>query len=131
MIAVQMSSIVSSRYKALIVSRSIFTFRKHPFGVKTSSIYFEISPSLVISIRPFTILALGSTVLLIRDAVMIGVLMFATALMISRTQGTPRVMFIEATPAKWNVFRVIYVPGSPIDCAAIAPTHSPGEIKDF
>ena len=31
------------------------------------------------------------------------------ALMISLMRGTPRVMFMEATPAKWKVFRVIWV----------------------
>jgi hypothetical protein len=31
--------------------------------------------------------------------------------------GTPRVMFMLATPAKWNVFRVIWVPGSPARAA--------------
>ena len=36
------------------------------------------------------------------------------ALMISLMRGTPRVMFMEATPAKWKVFRVIWVPGSPM-----------------
>lgn len=34
------------------------------------------------------------------------------ALMISLMRGTPRVMFMEATPAKWKVFRVIWVPGT-------------------
>ncbi|KAH3683385.1 hypothetical protein WICPIJ_005643 [Wickerhamomyces pijperi] len=36
------------------------------------------------------------------------------------------VTFIEATPAKWKVFKVICVPGSPIDCAPMAPTAVPG-----
>jgi hypothetical protein len=30
-------------------------------------------------------------------------------LMISLMRGTPRVTFMDATPAKWNVFRVICV----------------------
>ena len=47
------------------------------------------------------------------------------ALMISLIRGTPRVTFIDATPAKWNVFKVICVPGSPIDCAPTAPTVDP------
>lgn len=34
-------------------------------------------------------------------------LMFLEALMISLMRGTPRVMFMDATPAKWKVFRVI------------------------
>uniref|UniRef100_A0A914M711 Uncharacterized protein n=1 Tax=Meloidogyne incognita TaxID=6306 RepID=A0A914M711_MELIC len=35
---------------------------------------------------------------------------------------TPCVIFIEATPAKWKVFKVICVDGSPIEVAATAPT---------
>jgi hypothetical protein len=46
---------------------------------------------------------------------MIGVLISFAALMISFIRGTPSVTFMEATPAKWNVFNVIWVPGSPID----------------
>jgi hypothetical protein len=38
---------------------------------------------------------------------MIGVLILDVALMISLIRGTPRVTFIDATPAKWKVFRVI------------------------
>ena len=56
---------------------------------------------------------------------MIGVLIIFAALMISFMRGTPSVTFIEATPAKWNVFRVIWVPGSPIDWAPTAPTVDP------
>ena len=47
------------------------------------------------------------------------------ALMISFILGTPRVTFILATPAKWKVFKVIWVPGSPILCAPNAPTVDP------
>lgn len=43
--------------------------------------------------------------------------MLRAALMISLMRGTPRVMFMEATPAKWKVLSVIWVPGSPMDCA--------------
>lgn len=56
---------------------------------------------------------------------MMGVEMFLAALMISLMRGTPSVMFIAATPAKWNVFSVICVPGSPMDCAPKAPTVDP------
>lgn len=56
---------------------------------------------------------------------MIGVLIIFAALMISFMRGTPSVTFIEATPAKWNVFKVIWVPGSPIDWAPTAPTVDP------
>lgn len=44
---------------------------------------------------------------------MMGVEMFLAALMISLMRGTPSVTFMLATPAKWNVLRVICVPGSP------------------
>lgn len=40
-------------------------------------------------------------------------------------------MFIEATPAWWNVLKVNCVPGSPILCADIAPTDYPGLTKDL
>jgi len=43
----------------------------------------------------------------------------------SLIRGTPCVIFIEATPAKWKVFKVICVDGSPIDVAATAPTAVP------
>ena len=46
---------------------------------------------------------------------MMGVLINFAALIISFIRGTPSVTFMEATPAKWNVLRVIWVPGSPID----------------
>ena len=46
---------------------------------------------------------------------MIGVFIYLAAFMISLILGTPKVTFMLATPAKWNVFNVIYVAGSPID----------------
>lgn len=46
---------------------------------------------------------------------MMGVEIVLAALIISLIRGTPRVMFMEAIPAKWKVLRVIWVPGSPID----------------
>ena len=50
---------------------------------------------------------------------------------ISSILGTPLVTFdLLATPAKWKVFRVICVVGSPILCAAIMPTISPGLMID-
>lgn len=55
--------------------------------------------------------------------------MFGLALIISFILGTPWVMLIEAIPAKWNVFNVIWVAGYPILCAEIAPTGSPGYIN--
>ena len=73
------------------------------------------SRKTVFSTRPLTILAACSFVGLTSSAVMIGVLIVFAALMISLIRGTPRVTFIEATPAKWNVFKVICVPGSPMD----------------
>jgi len=56
--------------------------------------------------------------------------MFSIPFIISVNHGTPYVICILATPAKWKVFNVIWVPGSPIDCAAIAPTQSPGVTFD-
>lgn len=56
---------------------------------------------------------------------MMGVLISLAALMISLIRGTPRVTFIDATPAKWKVFSVICVPGSPMDWAPTAPTVEP------
>ena len=52
--------------------------------------------------------------------------MLFAMLMISFKRGTPRVTFLADTPAKWNVFNVICVAGSPIDCAATVPIPSPG-----
>ena len=34
---------------------------------------------------------------------------------------------MDATPAKWKVLSVIWVPGSPIDCAHTAPTAVPNQ----
>ena len=56
-----------------------------------------------------------------------GVELVFEALMISLMRGTPSVTFMLATPAKWNVFRVICVPGSPMLCAPKAPTVDPAE----
>jgi len=56
--------------------------------------------------------------------------MFLLTLMISLNLGTPSVTFFAEIPAKWKVFRVIYVAGSPKLYAAIAPTISPGETTD-
>ena len=44
---------------------------------------------------------------------------------ISTTRGRPCVMSAPATPPVWNVRIVSWVPGSPIDCAAMIPTASP------
>ena len=57
--------------------------------------------------------------------------MFLATFKISFKRGTPEVTFLEATPAKWNVFKVIWVAGSPIDCAAKTPTISPGWTIDL
>ena len=56
-----------------------------------------------------------------------GVLMFFAMLMISVSRGTPSVTFFADTPAKWKVFSVICVVGSPMDCAATVPIISPGK----
>jgi len=37
-------------------------------------------------------------------------------------------MSAPATPPVWKVRMVSWVPGSPMDCAAITPTASPGSI---
>ena len=51
---------------------------------------------------------------------------------ISSTRGVPRVTVdLLATPAKWNVFSVSCVVGSPMDCAAMMPTISPGFTTAF
>lgn len=52
---------------------------------------------------------------------MFGVFMFLEASSSYCKRGTPNVTFLSETPAKWNVFKVICVVGSPIDWAAIAP----------
>ena len=43
----------------------------------------------------------------------------------STTRGRPCVMSSPATPPVWNVRIVSWVPGSPIDWAAMMPTASP------
>mmetsp|Transcript_69402 Transcript_69402/g.196753 ORF Transcript_69402/g.196753 Transcript_69402/m.196753 type:complete len:307 (+) Transcript_69402:946-1866(+) len=80
----------------------------------------------IFSIRPFTMRALSSLYSSCSTHVMMGVDTFLVAFRISLIRGTPRVTFMLATPAKWNVFSVICVAGSPIDCAATTPTASPG-----
>lgn len=45
--------------------------------------------------------------------------------------GRPSVTFLSDTPAKWKVFNVIWVVGSPTDCEAIHPTASPAGAKDL
>ena len=40
-------------------------------------------------------------------------------------------ILMDATPAKWKVFRVIWVPGSPMLWAQTAPTAVPGSILDL
>lgn len=52
--------------------------------------------------------------------------MFLARLMISVSRGTPSVTFLALTPAKWKVLSVIWVVGSPMDCAATVPMDSPG-----
>ena len=46
----------------------------------------------------------------------------------STTRGRPPAMSLPATPPVWNVRIVSWVPGSPIDWAAITPTASPSSI---
>ena len=44
----------------------------------------------------------------------------------SSTLGRPWVMSSPAMPPVWKVRIVSWVPGSPMDCAAMTPTASPG-----
>lgn len=55
--------------------------------------------------------------------------LFAAVIMISLNLGIPSVTFAPPCPARWNVFNVICVDGSPTDCAAIDPTVSPGAAR--
>ena len=67
----------------------------------------------------------------VRGSVICGVLMWSDAvMMISRSRGMPRVTLPAPWPARWNVLSVICVDGSPTDCAAKAPTASPGAASD-
>mmetsp|Transcript_95530 Transcript_95530/g.270216 ORF Transcript_95530/g.270216 Transcript_95530/m.270216 type:complete len:206 (-) Transcript_95530:2835-3452(-) len=50
--------------------------------------------------------------------------------MSSFNRGTPSVTFLAPTPAKWKVFRVICVAGSPTLCAATTPITSPASTHD-
>lgn len=62
---------------------------------------------------------------------MFGVLIFLEASSNYCRRGTPNVTFLSATPAKWKVFNVICVVGSPIDWAAIEPIASPAGANDW
>ncbi len=44
------------------------------------------------------------------------------------SRGTPSVRCFADTPAWWNVFSVICVAGSPMDCAASTPHISPASV---
>ena len=66
-----------------------------------------------------------------RGRVITGVASFlAAAMSSSRRRGMPSVTLASPRPAKWNVFRVICVDGSPTDCAATHPTASPGTANE-
>mmetsp|Transcript_966 Transcript_966/g.2072 ORF Transcript_966/g.2072 Transcript_966/m.2072 type:complete len:239 (-) Transcript_966:2829-3545(-) len=83
---------------------------------------------MVRSMRPFTMRALVWSESRSSGTSITGVEITLEALMISLMRGTPRVTFMEAMPAKWNVLSVICVPGSPMLWAPIAPTALPGSI---
>ena len=69
---------------------------------------------------------------LLKGKTMEGVLMtLAAVIRISLSLGMPNVTLAPPCPAKWKVFNVIWVLGSPTDCAAIGPTHSPGWINEL
>jgi hypothetical protein len=57
--------------------------------------------------------------------VIVGVLIFFEVSSNSRSRGIPSVTFLSETPAKWKVFKVICVVGSPILWAATEPTAYP------
>nr|GMD65678.1 hypothetical protein Iba_chr12cCG7690 [Ipomoea batatas] len=80
----------------------------------TIFILFATYKKRVFSIRPFTILATAGLSSHVSGAVIIGVLIFLAAFMISLMRGTPTRILMLATPAKWKVFNVIWVPGSPM-----------------
>lgn len=69
-------------------------------------------------------------ILSLRKIVILGVLMFFDESSSYCRRGTPSVTFLSATPAKWNVFSVICVVGSPIDWAAIEPIAYPAGAND-
>ncbi|KAH0983673.1 hypothetical protein GBA52_010850 [Prunus armeniaca] len=71
-------------------------------------------PRFVFSIRPATNLANFTFVSHSSVTKMTGVRIFFTASKISLIRGTPSVMFMLATPAKWKAFSVICVAGSQI-----------------
>mmetsp|Transcript_89861 Transcript_89861/g.275082 ORF Transcript_89861/g.275082 Transcript_89861/m.275082 type:complete len:260 (+) Transcript_89861:1453-2232(+) len=54
---------------------------------------------------------------------------FEPVWMISRSRGMPNVTLAPPWPAKWKVFSVICVLGSPMLCAAMTPTASPGSAR--
>ena len=81
-------------------------------------------PIRVRSTHPLTTRAATSSKGSAKRTLMMGVATLLAALMISLMRGTPAVMFMLATPAKWKVLSVICVPGSPMDCAPTAPTWS-------
>mmetsp|Transcript_98638 Transcript_98638/g.307264 ORF Transcript_98638/g.307264 Transcript_98638/m.307264 type:complete len:243 (-) Transcript_98638:353-1081(-) len=60
-----------------------------------------------------------------------GVFTTLATLISSFSLGTPSVTFLAPTPAKWKVFRVICVAGSPTLWAARVPIISPGWARDF
>ena len=63
---------------------------------------------------------------------MLGVFSLSVAVInISLKRGIPNVTLAPPCPAKWKVFKVIYVDGSPIDYAAVAPTPSTAWAKEL
>ncbi len=76
-------------------------------GSHSSSMYEMTSEMYVFSILPLTTRAAWISTRFSSSHVMMGVLMSFEALMISLMRGTPCVILMPATPAKWNVFSVI------------------------
>src|SRR5271156_6053729 len=58
-----------------------------------------------------------------------GVVGFFFASTSSMILGSPEVATVDSIPARWKDLRIIWVPGSPTDCAAIMPTGSPYSTK--
>ena len=83
---------------------------------------------IVFSILPLTIHAARSLSCTAGVQVTIGVLITFGALIICFVRGTPRVTLMEAILEKREVFRVIWVPRSPINWAPTAPTADTGSI---
>mmetsp|Transcript_12348 Transcript_12348/g.41147 ORF Transcript_12348/g.41147 Transcript_12348/m.41147 type:complete len:419 (+) Transcript_12348:1238-2494(+) len=121
------SSSGTSQY-ASTNSRSSATTVSSASGSYRICVHTVTSSSVVCSSLAWTARARTSSVAVPsrRKMVTDGVRTVLATFKISLRRGTPSVTFLAETPAKWNVFNVICVAGSPIDCAARTPHISPG-----